>query len=115
MARKHKRLLGSRSYRNYSKEKLGETLGKVVGGTLSIREATRQFSIPFGTLCNRFKGIHGNDPGRPTIFTHDEELAILKSAAKCTDWGFPLSLLDMRMMAKYYSDRKERTVHFIQE
>ncbi|KAG5887303.1 hypothetical protein JTB14_006448 [Gonioctena quinquepunctata] len=79
MARKHKRLLGSRSYRNYSKEKLEEALGKVVDGTLSIREATRQFSIPFGTLYNRFKGIHGNNPGRPTIFTHDEELAILKS------------------------------------
>ncbi|KAG5897541.1 hypothetical protein JTB14_004316 [Gonioctena quinquepunctata] len=111
MARKHKCLRGSRSYRNYSKEKLEEALGKVVDGTLSIREATRQFSIPFGTLYNRFKGIHGNNPGRPTIFTHDEELAILKSAAKCADWGFPLSLLDMRMMAKYYLDRKGRTVH----
>ncbi|KAG5864199.1 hypothetical protein JTB14_026625 [Gonioctena quinquepunctata] len=109
MARKHKRLLGSRSYRNYSKGKLEEALGKVVDGTLSIREATRQLSIPFGTLYNRFKGIHGDNPGRPTIFTHDEELAILKSAAKCVNWGFPLSLLDMRMMAKYYIDRKGRT------
>ncbi|KAG5876578.1 hypothetical protein JTB14_037870 [Gonioctena quinquepunctata] len=110
MARKHKRLLGSRSYRNYSKEKLEEALGKVVDGTLSIREATRQFSMPFGTLYNRFKVIHGNNPGRPTISTHDEELTILKSAAKCADWGFPLSLLDMKMMAKYYLDRKGRTV-----
>ncbi|KAG5869102.1 hypothetical protein JTB14_007145 [Gonioctena quinquepunctata] len=111
MARKHKRLLGSRSYRNYSKEKLEEALGKVFDGTLSIREATRQFSVPFGTFHNRFKGIHGNDPGRPTIFTHDEELAILKSAAKCADWGFPLSLLVMRMMAKCNLDRKGRMVH----
>ncbi|KAG5891915.1 hypothetical protein JTB14_022665 [Gonioctena quinquepunctata] len=83
-------------------EKLEEALGKVVDGTLSIREATRQFSIPFGTLYNRFRGIHGYN---------DERLAILKSAAKCADWGFPLSLLDMRMMAKYYLDRKGRTVH----
>ncbi|KAG5871321.1 hypothetical protein JTB14_021833 [Gonioctena quinquepunctata] len=111
MTRKHKRLLGSRSYRNYSKEKLKEALGKVVDGTLSIREATRQFSIPFGTLYNRFEGIHGNNPGRPTISTHDEELTILKSAAKCADWVFSLSFLDMRMMAKYYLDRKGRTVH----
>ncbi|KAG5864715.1 hypothetical protein JTB14_017859 [Gonioctena quinquepunctata] len=91
--------------------KLEEALGKVVDGTLFIREATRQFGIPFGTLYNRFEGIHGNNPGRPTIFTHDEELAILKSAAKCADWGFPLSLLDMRIMAKYYSDGKGTTVH----
>ncbi|KAG5892271.1 hypothetical protein JTB14_034222 [Gonioctena quinquepunctata] len=111
MARKQKCLLGSRSYRNYSREKLEEALGKVVDGTLSIREATRRFSIPSGTLYNRFEGIHGNNPGRPTIFTHDEKMAILKSAAKCVDWGFPLSLLDMIMMAKYYSDRKGRTVH----
>ncbi|KAG5871036.1 hypothetical protein JTB14_010587 [Gonioctena quinquepunctata] len=111
MARKHKRLLRSRSYRNYSKEKLEEALGKVVDGTLSIREATRQFSIPFGTMYNRLKGIHGNNLGRSIIFTHDEELAILKSAAKCADWGFPSSLLDMRIMAKYYLDRRGRTVH----
>ncbi|KAJ8966903.1 hypothetical protein NQ314_003237 [Rhamnusium bicolor] len=102
MPRKHKRLLGYRSYRNYSKEKLEEALGKVIDGTLSIREASRQFSIPFGTLYNRYKGIHGNNPGHPTIFTHVEEVAILKSAAKCADWGFPLSLMDIRMMAKYY-------------
>ncbi|KAG5885860.1 hypothetical protein JTB14_035880 [Gonioctena quinquepunctata] len=70
-----------------------------------------QFSILFGTLYNRFEGIHGNNPGRPTIFTHDEELAILKSAAKCADCGFPSLLLDMRMMAKYYLDRKGRTGH----
>ncbi|KAG5895107.1 hypothetical protein JTB14_036382 [Gonioctena quinquepunctata] len=63
------------------------------------------------TLYNRFKEIYGSNPGRPTIFTHDEELAILKAAAKCADWRFPLSLLDMRMMAKYYSDRKGRTVY----
>ncbi|KAJ8937071.1 hypothetical protein NQ314_012043 [Rhamnusium bicolor] len=111
MPRKHKRLLESRSYRNYSKEKLEEALGKVIDGTLSIREASRQFSIPFGTLYNRYKGIHGNNPSHPTIFTHVEEVAILKSAAKCADWDFPLSLMDIRMMAKYYLDRRGRTWH----
>lgn len=111
MPRVHKRLLGSRQYINYTQEKLENALQAVVEGVCTIREASRRFGIPFGTLYNKYKGKHRSKPGRPTIFTKLEELAILKSASKCADWGFPLSLMDIRMMAKYYLDRKGRTVN----
>lgn len=111
MPRNHKRVLGSRSYCDYSNEKMEEALQNVLEGTLTIREASRRFSIPFGTLYNKYKGRHGGRPGRPTIFTRKEEVAILKAASKCSDWGFPLSLMDVRMMAKYYLDRMGKTVN----
>lgn len=111
MPRKHKRLLGSRTYCDYTKETLEEALQRVVEGRSTIREASREFKIPFGTLYNKYKGRHGGKPGRPTIFTTAEEVAILKAAAKCADWGFPLSLMDVRMMAKYYLDGRGKTVN----
>lgn len=111
MPRAHKRLLGSRPYMDYSSEKLEQAVEAVVEGTLSIREASKRFKIPFGTVYNKYKGKYGRKPGRPTVFTEQEELAILQSAAKCSDWGFPLNLMDVRMMAKYYLDRKGRTVN----
>lgn len=113
MPRKHVRLLGSRKYRDYTSDKLEEAIEVVADGSLTIREASRRFAIPYGTTYNKFKGKHGNIPGRPTVFTKQEELAILEAAAKCSDWGFPLNLLDLRMMAKYYLDRKgKKRWHF---
>lgn len=103
-------LLGSRKYRDYTSDKLEEAIEVVADGSLTIREASRRFAIPYGTIYNKFKGKHGNIPGRPTVFTKQEELAILEAAAKCSDWGFPLNLLDLRMMAKYYLDRKGKNV-----
>lgn len=106
MARKHKRIAGSRSYADYLPETLEKSLEEIANGSLSIRAASNQYKIPFGTLYNKFKGKHGRKPGRPPVFSHEEEQAILQAAAKCGDWGFPLTLFDMRMMAKYYLDRK---------
>ncbi|XP_050516371.1 uncharacterized protein LOC126891232 [Diabrotica virgifera virgifera] len=114
MPRKHKRLLGSRSYADYPPANLERAIERVVEGTLSIREASRQYKIPFGTLYNRYKGKHIGTPGRPTIFTKGEEVAILKAAAKCADWGFPLSIQDLRMMAKWYLDQQGKNVAIFQ-
>ncbi|KAK4880400.1 hypothetical protein RN001_008546 [Aquatica leii] len=110
MPRKHNRLLGSKGYCDFSQEKLEEALENVMEGRFTIREASMTFSILFGTLYNKYKGKYGGKPGRPTIFSFEEEVAILKAAAKCANWGFPLTLLDIRMMSKYYLDRKGRTV-----
>lgn len=68
MPRKHKRLLGSRTYCDYTKETLEEALQRVVEGRSTIREASREFKIPFGTLYNKYKGRHGGKPGRQEVF-----------------------------------------------
>lgn len=106
MARKHKRIPGSRSYTDYLPETVEKALDQIANGSLSIRAASNEYKIPFGTLYNKFKGKHGRKPGRPPVFNQDEEQAILQAAAKCGEWGFPLTLFDIRMMGKYYLDRK---------
>lgn len=58
MVRQYKKTLGTRPYANFSSEVLEEALTKIAENRLSIREASRQYNISFGTLYNRFHGKH---------------------------------------------------------
>lgn len=110
MPRIYKKKLGSREYKNYPAARVEAALGKVLDGRLSIRGASEQYNIPYGTIYNRYKGKHVKKPGAQTAFTESEEKAILKSAAKCSNWGYPLTLLDLRFFAKSFLDRQGRVV-----
>lgn len=108
MVRNYKKTPGTRHYKNYTDETLEEALQKVTNGDLSINAASVNYKIPFGTLYNRYKGMHGSTPGGQPVFTYVEEVAILKAAATCADWGFPLTSFDLRMFAKTYLDQHGR-------
>ncbi|PZC74318.1 hypothetical protein B5X24_HaOG208010 [Helicoverpa armigera] len=110
MSRDHKKKPGSRRYINYSDELLNEALSKVVTGAMSLRAASREYNNPFGTLSNKYKGNFTRTPGAQPIFSHTEEKSLLKAAAKCSDWGYPLTALDLRFFAKAYLDRQGRHV-----
>lgn len=111
MVRNYKRIAGTREYKNYTQETLEEALEKITDGDMSINAASLKYKIPFGTLYNKFKGMHGSTPGGQPVFTHAEEVAILRTAATCADWGFPLTTFDLRMFAKSYLDQKGRNVN----
>ncbi|KAE9543643.1 hypothetical protein AGLY_002039 [Aphis glycines] len=106
MARKYRKKIGARSYKNYSDEILDEALDRIANGEISILAASKAYKIFYGTLHNRFNGKHGNKSGRPTIFSEQEEMSFLTAAMKCGKWGFPLTLMDLRVIAKSYLDRK---------
>ncbi|XP_025192477.1 uncharacterized protein LOC112592588, partial [Melanaphis sacchari] len=106
MARKYRKKIGARSYKNYSDEILDEALDKIANGEISILAASKAYKISYGTLHNRFNGKHGNKCGHPTIFSEQEEMSFLTAAMKCGKWGFPLTLMDLRVIAKSYLDRK---------
>ncbi|XP_045765788.1 uncharacterized protein LOC123867662 [Maniola jurtina] len=110
MVRKYKKLAGAREYKNYTQETLEEALEKITDGEMSINAAAINYKIPFGTLYNKYKGMHGSTPGGQPVFSHSEEVAILRAAATCADWGFPLTTFDLRMFAKSYLDQQGRNV-----
>lgn len=110
MVRTYKKTPGTRAYKNYTEEDLEEALQKITDGELSIHAASIQYRIPFGTLYNRYKGLHTRTVGGQTVFTHAEEKALLRAAATCADWGFPLTALDLRMIAKAYLDKQGKNV-----
>lgn len=110
MPRIYKKRLGSRQYRNYTEERLNQAVTEVVENQLSLRGAAAKYNIPYGTLHNKFHGKFIKKAGAQTAFSETEEIMILKSAAKCAEWGFPLSLLDLRMFAKKLLDKQGRAV-----
>ncbi|XP_026326216.1 uncharacterized protein LOC113234910 [Hyposmocoma kahamanoa] len=110
MPRIYKRKLGSREYRNYTEARLEEALTQIVDGKLTIRGASQLYNISYGTLYNKYKGTHVKKPGAQPVFSESEEEALLKSAAKCADWGYPLTILDLRFLAKAFLDRQGRVV-----
>lgn len=77
-------------------------------GKLTIRGASERYKIPYGTVYNGYKGMHMRKPGAQTAFSESEEKCILRAAAKCSDWGYPLTLLDLRFYAKAFLDKQGR-------
>lgn len=110
MPRQYKRKLGARRYTDYDPQTLEAALVKVTDDGWSLRRASAEFKIPFGTLRNKFCGLRNKKTGGQTVFSENEEKAFIKSASLCGEWGFPLSILDIRNLAKNYLDSKGRTI-----
>ena len=98
MVRTPKRKPGSRSYKNYNDDKMEEALTKIVNGEMSILGASKLYKISYGTLHNRYNGKHGAKVGAPSVFSHEDEMSFLTAALKCGQWGFPLTLMDLRFL-----------------
>ncbi|KAJ8886752.1 hypothetical protein PR048_012964 [Dryococelus australis] len=92
-------------YRNYTELKFDEAL-EAVAYKMSLHQASREFSIPYGTLHNKFNGKHGGKPRRSIAFSEIEELAIINGFLTCSDWGFLLSVRDVQIFTKMHLDLK---------
>nr|CAI5826092.1 unnamed protein product [Callosobruchus analis] len=52
--------------------------------------ASEEHGIPFGTLYNKYHGRNIRKPGAQTVFSEKEGECILKSVARCAEWGSPV-------------------------
>lgn len=102
MPRIHKRREGARPYKAYSEETLDEALQEVSSGRMNLREASQHFKIPLGTMRNRHSFQHCQPVGGPPSLTRIEEMKIIDMISLFNSWGFPISLLDIRYIAKEY-------------
>nr|CAI5820842.1 unnamed protein product [Callosobruchus analis] len=108
MVRTYSRRPGSRNYKNYTEEALNRALSSVADDGLSLRRASEEHGIPFGTLYNKYNDRNIRKPGAKTVFSEKEEECILRSVAKCAEWGLPLTIMDLRMFAKALLDKQGR-------
>src|SRR5258705_1007186 len=109
--RQYKRLnVGSRAYRTtYNQETLEDAVRSIHDG-MSIRQASRTYAVPFGTLVNKVKGKHLQNPGGVTTLTSEEENALAEHLILVSDWGFPFDCLDLRLLVKASLDRCGRNI-----
>ena len=69
-----------------------QALEKVEGG-MTVREASRIYSVPRGTLRDRVKGqvVHGTRPGPKNLLSGEEEEELFDYCKYCVKNGFPIS------------------------
>nr|CAI5830952.1 unnamed protein product [Callosobruchus analis] len=75
MVRTYSRRPGSRNYKNYTEEVLNRALSSVADDGLSLRRASEEQGIPFGTLYNKYNGRNIRKPGAQTVFSQKKRNA----------------------------------------
>ena len=90
MVRKYKKRIGSRTYINYTSETVSEAVRAIRDDDVSVREASRRFRIPYGTLYNKVNGLHTRKNGGQTTLSPSEEEHLCVTIQFTGEWGYPL-------------------------
>lgn len=99
-----------RTTKPYSKAELEVALEMIKKG-MPIKQASREFKIPRGTLQNR---IHNrtkkavNCSGPPPVLTEEEELDIVEWVNNNARKGFPRRKMDIIFTVKEFLDASQR-------
>ncbi|XP_072392346.1 uncharacterized protein [Diabrotica undecimpunctata] len=110
MVRTQKRILGSRKYRNFSEEQLHKAVEAVRSG-ISLRKAENKFGIPRCSINRAINGKNTGKVGRPFVLNEVDQNALVMCLCSAGDWGFPLTLYDIRLLVKAFLDRSGRNEH----
>lgn len=109
MPRVYKRKVGSRKYADYTPEALEECLRAVRDG-MSSRMASETYKIPRRTIFYKLKGVHHNNPGYPPVFSNEEERRFVACIHSLSEFGFPVTELELRQIIKTYLNRQGRKI-----
>ncbi|XP_050295082.1 uncharacterized protein LOC126735176 [Anthonomus grandis grandis] len=94
-------------YRHYSEKALARAIEEVKKGRLTLAKASEHFKVPIATISRRARGSNiFEKPGRPSIFSKEEEEQFVKYLNIVAAWGFPFDILDLRLFVKNYLDKK---------
>lgn len=110
MPSKYSRKPGSRRYVDYSEADLAECLAAIRSKVLTQRAAADLYKIPRSTIKNKLAERFPNKPGRPTVFTEEEEAAFVAHITALSEYGFPLTDFDLKMIIKDYLESQGRNV-----
>ncbi|KAF2885950.1 hypothetical protein ILUMI_20223, partial [Ignelater luminosus] len=75
---------------------------------MSLRKAAEQYGVKKDTINRKMRKKHMGKVGRPSVFNEETE-TIVRCIAMCADWGFPLTILDIRLIVKSYMDQNGYT------
>ena len=109
MPRTYHPVVGPTRRHKYTDANMQRAVDAVASGT-SQRDAARMFGVPRATLIDRIKNRHQRISGGQPVFSDEEECVIAKNVATLGDWGFPVDMLDLRLLVKNYLEARGRTV-----
>ena len=109
MPRNYKGQAGSRTQGTCDESKLQEDLNKIAAGQ-SQRYVCTQLGLVWSTLQNSLKQKHMQKPGRPTVSSDKEELAIAEHLLATAKWSFPFDSMNIMMLVKNYLNKLGQNV-----
>lgn len=112
-----RRKVGGRDYKKYSDRQMELCLADIKKNVLTQREASKKYKIPRSSIILRLKAIQQNNlrsPGRQCIFNETEEAMFIRHAEEMCNFGFPITLFDLRCIVKMYLDKKGLNVNQFQ-
>ena len=65
---------------------------------MSVRKAAEEFNVPRTTLMDRLHKLTSDKLGRPCELTEEEENLLAGRIKLMGDWGFPLTMIDVRKL-----------------
>lgn len=109
MVRHYKKKLGIH-FMNYDEETLKRALSDIKKGKKSLRQAAEYYKIPKSTLHDRIKNKTFKKHGGQPRLSSEEEKMIAKGITTFSEWGFPMTRRDIRLLVKSYLDRKGKII-----
>jgi hypothetical protein len=104
MVRDQKRAIGARKYKDFSPQQLEKAVEAVKSG-MSLRKAQDKFGVPRCSINRAITGKHTGKVGRPYVLSEIDQNVLATCISAAGDWGFPLTLYDIRLIVKAFLDR----------
>ncbi|KAJ8971660.1 hypothetical protein NQ314_000583 [Rhamnusium bicolor] len=92
-----------------------ECLNEIKRGEISHRKAEARYNIPRRTIMNKLKEKHTKLPGKPAVFSKEEEETFVSYIFVMSEFGFPLTTYDLRHAIKSFLDRIGRSVSYFNQ
>lgn len=108
MVRTYKRMPGARKYKDYTEDQLDKAIEAVRNGT-SLRKAAEEFGVSRCSINRAINLKNRGKVGRPSVFSDEEQQTLAQCLCMAGDWGFPLTVYDIRLIVKAFLDRSGKT------
>lgn len=116
--KKKKMISSSRkgNYRHkYNPEDFLCALKAVQEKRMTLGEASKHYGVPKTTLHDRLRGKAGDNLGRPTELSEEEEEQLEEVLVELGTWGFPLTAKDLTHFIMEYLNQLGRTTRHVKQ
>ena len=107
MPRNYKRTAGSRTYHDYTDETLQKYLSQMKANKISMKAASRKYSILCETNRNKINWWHSKQHGGHKRLSSSFENTLVGTIDELTEWKVPLSGYDIGCLVKTYLDKMD--------
>lgn len=106
MPRHYKHKLGTPHRRNYNANQMERALEFVLNQQLSFQQAADRVGVPKATLWKKYRGLHGDQLGRPPAISVPEEKLIVSAILTAAEFRMPFTKDGLKDFIQQYLNRK---------